>query len=218
MPNLMLQAIKSLTITSKLPNGAINSGTISVGYDNDFFYGSYLFFDTSTILSNITINYAHLILFKNQSYKENQNYSYTIYPLLDYFSSQSSYENRAHYSNEGKVNFSYLDNKVYIDTDITNIVNIWRNDQLENKGLFIKPRDTSSPLISFGSATSSDNTLKPLLKINYEERKERLYSDTNLAPTFYINCRFIKNYPVSLPIPEPKLSVKYKLYPKREEN
>eukprot|EP00831_Metopus_contortus_P004366 TRINITY_DN11613_c0_g1_i2.p2 TRINITY_DN11613_c0_g1~~TRINITY_DN11613_c0_g1_i2.p2 ORF type:complete len:156 (+),score=57.29 TRINITY_DN11613_c0_g1_i2:84-551(+) len=63
MNSITIPAIKSLTITNKYPDKSLNEDKILVGSDGKYDYYSYLFWDISSIPSNvIAVSYTHLTL------------------------------------------------------------------------------------------------------------------------------------------------------------
>lgn len=211
MANLVIPAKNSLTITDKNPRGNINSDTIFIGYSNNYFHASYLYFDTSSIPDNISLNAAHLVLFKYPVYPMGKNYNYMVYPLLDYFSTQTNYENPCLYDNTTQVSFYPFNNKIYLEIDITKIIELWNTNKLVNKGLILTTENYNSSLISFGSANVTDSTLKPFLRLNYEDKSSGCQNITMNYPKFYINCTFP-------PLPYPNINVKCKLRPGNTNN
>lgn len=71
MANIIIPAVKSITVTNKYPDKSLNEGTITIGLDNKNNYYSYLFFDVSSIPSNIVIYSAELVLFKIDHFLNN---------------------------------------------------------------------------------------------------------------------------------------------------
>ena len=53
MKNILIPASKSLTVTSKFPCRNLNNDKIKVGYDGNYIYSSYLYFDISSLPRNI---------------------------------------------------------------------------------------------------------------------------------------------------------------------
>ena len=64
MKNILIPASKSLTVTSKFPCRNLNNDKIKVGYDGNYIYYSYLYFDISSLPRNIVLYDSKLILFK----------------------------------------------------------------------------------------------------------------------------------------------------------
>jgi hypothetical protein len=63
LSSILIPATKSLTVTNKSPNENINEDIITVGYDGKYKYISYLYFDISSIPTNVTVLSAELVLF-----------------------------------------------------------------------------------------------------------------------------------------------------------
>jgi len=90
LQSILIPAIKSLTVTNKQSNGNINEDIIIVGGDGGFIYVSYLFFDISSIPSNVVISSAELVLFKTNNFYNDSSKEFMIYPLIDYFSTYTT--------------------------------------------------------------------------------------------------------------------------------
>ena len=167
MKSLIIPAIKSLTITNKHPDKSVNEDTIIVGSDGEYNYYSYLFWDVSSIPSNVIISSAKLTLFKVDNFIYDINKKISISPLYEYFSTYTTYNNSPNYDHYSIINFYPLTTKVSVTVDITTIVSSWVKNSLKNKGIILYGRNGDT-LTSFGSAKSSDNYLIPFIIINYE--------------------------------------------------
>lgn len=166
MENIIIQATKSLTLTNKLPDGNINGDNISVGNDEFYTYSSFLFFDISSIPANSEISNAELVLFKTDNFYNNNRKCIYIYPLSDYFSSYTTYNNAPEVNKviEGKL--YPLTSKVSVTTNLTKIVSQWHRNPVLNKGIILCKRDNNF-ITNFGSAMCNDSYLKPFIKIVY---------------------------------------------------
>ncbi|MBL4933553.1 DNRLRE domain-containing protein [Clostridium paridis] len=164
MSSLLIPATKSLTVTNRIPNGNINEDTILVGSDENFVYFSYLFFDTSVIPKDSCICSAELVLFKTNDFYNSRKEFY-ISPLLDYFSSYTTFNNRPRVNTIIKATFYPVVSKVAATVDLTYFVSYWFKNNLANTSiiLFTKEKDI---LTKFGSAVSSDPYLIPYLSIS----------------------------------------------------
>lgn len=169
MRNIIIPASKSLTISNKFPNKNINNETISVGNDGRYYYHSYLFFDTTAIPDNILIHSAKIVLFKIEDFHNHNNVIFSLYPLLDYFSTFTTYTNHPRVNTNFKNTFSPFTSNIYVEIDITDIVIMWSSNTLINKGLFLVGDFTVPYLTSFGSALNKDNYLTPFLRISFKE-------------------------------------------------
>ncbi|MCY6371033.1 DNRLRE domain-containing protein [Clostridium ganghwense] len=156
-------------MSSKFPQENINGETIIVGNDGNDFYGSYLFFDTSSIPDNISIHSSEIVLFKVTDFFYDYNKNFSICPIADYFSSFTSYETRPKiYKNFSEI-FNPFTCGVAVEIDITNIVRGWLQNLIINKGLFLYSSNSNSSLTSFGSALSKDNYLIPILRVSFKK-------------------------------------------------
>lgn len=133
-------------------------------------YASYLYFDTSPIPDRIKNLTAELVLFKLNDffYKEA---CFTIYPLLDYFSSFTTSENPPGFDKSSKVEFNPFTNKVASEIDLSKIVNKWVDNSLVNKGIVLSGNSVIKAVARFGSAFINDITLAPFLRVSFEESK-----------------------------------------------
>lgn len=121
MGSILIPASKSLTVTDRLPDGNINEDIIITGRDGIYNYFSYLFFDISSIPSNVSISYAELVLFKTDKFYDDINKTFGIYPLLDYFSIYTTYSNRPRINNSVLKNFYPLTSKVAVTIILTHL-------------------------------------------------------------------------------------------------
>lgn len=164
MSNIIIYATKSLTVTSKIPNGNINKPTITVGSDGIYKYISYLFFDISDIPSNALILNAELVLFKTNNFYDDCRKIFSIYPLCDYFSTYTTFNNRPEVNINIKKNFHPITSDVAITVDLTDFVVLWLQNKLSNTGIALFDK-SNSILTQFGSSTCKDTYLVPFLKV-----------------------------------------------------
>ena len=167
MKSITIPAIKSLTITNKYPDKSLNEHKIVVGFDGEYNYYSYLFWDISLIPSNVVVSSAKLTLFKADNFYYENSKKISISLLYDYFSSYTTYNNPPNYDHYTIINFYPLTTKVSVTVDITTIVSSWVKNSLKNKGIILYGRNEDI-LASFGSVKSSDNYLVPFIIVNYE--------------------------------------------------
>jgi len=167
MKSIMIPAIKSLTITNKYPDKSLNDDTIIVGSDGEYNYYSYLFWDLSSIPSNVIISCAKLTLFKADNFFYDTSKKISISPLYEYFSTYTTYNNSPNYDHYTIRNFYPLTTKVSVTVDVTTIVSSWVKNSLRNKGIILYGRNENI-LAGFGSVKSSDNYLAPFIIVNYE--------------------------------------------------
>lgn len=167
MKSITIPAIKSLTISNKYPDKSLNEDTIIVGSDGEHNYYSYLFWDISSIPSNVILSSAKLTLFKADNFFYDTSKKISISPLYEYFSTYTTYNNSPNYNHNTIINFYPLTTNVSVTVDITTIVSSWVKNSLRNKGIILYGRNKDT-LTSFGSATSSNSYLVPFIIINYE--------------------------------------------------
>lgn len=166
MENIIIPSTKSLTLTNKIPDGNINGNNITVGNEGQYTYSSFLFFDISGIPSNAEISNAELILFKTDNFYNDNRKCIYIYPLLDYFSTYSTYNNPPEVTNiiEGKL--YPLTSKISATTNITKIVSLWFKHAASNKGIILCKKNNNF-ITNFGSAICKDNYLTPFINVTY---------------------------------------------------
>ena len=164
-------ASKSLTITSKLPNENILDKIITVGSDGDNTTKSYLYFDLSSINSEVKINDAVLVLFKTDNFY-NKKDIFLVYALTDYFSSFTTYNIHPTSNHVTELSFLPFIKKVAVSINATRLVNKWIKIPFSNKGLLISGQKSVNSQCNFGSAINEDVSLIPILRINYSEVSE----------------------------------------------
>jgi hypothetical protein len=169
--SIIIPASKSITITNKLPNSNINGDTIIVGADGISSYFSYLFFDLSSLPSNITINYAELTLFKTDNFYNDCSNVFGIYPC-DYFSTYTTFKNQPKKDPFSIKYFTPITCNVVVNVPFTSFVSGWIKNPKRSTciQLFSKSKNT---LASFGSAISKDSYLIPFLKIIFTPIPQR---------------------------------------------
>jgi len=198
---ITIPASKSLTVTDRFPDTGINAKIIKVGSDGKYTYFSYLFFDFSSIPSNVRILNAELVLFKTNNFYDNDDIVFYIYPLKDYFSSLTTYSNRPSIIYQIKKEFYPVTSKVSVTIDLTDFVSLWIENKLPNRGIALVER-ANNCLVKFGSSVCPDSYLTPFIKVvftphiydhNYNKQinkncKQYFYQK------FYQNC-----YPICYP-------------------
>lgn len=169
MATINIPASKSLTISNYNTCNYSNKDIISVGKNKTTYYYSYLFFDTSSLISCISLLSAKLVLFKVTNFIDNDSIKFSIYPLMDYFSSFTTYKNPCRIDQTLKHDFMPFSKDIAIEIDITDIVAKWLDNTLNNKGLLIIENidNNNISLSSFGSAYSKDNTLIPFINVSF---------------------------------------------------
>ncbi len=178
MESIIIQPTKSLTLTNKIPDGNINEDNITVGNDGLYIYSSFLFFDISTIPSNAEISNAELVLFKTDNfYKDNGKCIY-IYPLSDYFSTYTTYNNPPEINHVIEGRLYPLTSKISVTTNLTKIVSLWLRNPLSNKGIILCKKDKNF-ITSFGSAICNDNYITPFIKVIYSIKNTTVIHETN---------------------------------------
>lgn len=177
MQTCVIPACKSLTITSKYPENNISGEAICIGKNEKHTYYSYLDFDISILPNNIELISADLVLFKRNYFVKPISTKLYIYPLIDYFSSYTTYENHPRWNVAYKKEFNPLTKNVVVEIDIIDIVRKWLKCKWPCKGLFIcfDGRQTDIPLACFGSAYSDDETIIPFIRICYDASLHEYY-------------------------------------------
>lgn len=178
MASIIIPASKSVTITNKLPDSNINGDTIIVGTDGISSYFSYLFFDLSSLPSNIIINYAELTLFKTDNFYHDVTKVFGIYPC-DYFSTYTTFKNHPKKDPFSVKYFYPITCNVVVNIPLTSFVSGWINNPKRNTciHLFAKSKNT---LASFGSAISKDSYLIPFLKVSFTPIPQRSTINTSI--------------------------------------
>ncbi|MCJ7690446.1 MAG: DNRLRE domain-containing protein [Clostridiaceae bacterium] len=164
MASILIPATRSLTVTNRLPNGNINDDTIIVGNDGGDNYISFLFFDISAIPINVSISSEELVLFKTNNFYNDSGKEFFIYPLSDYFSTYTTFNNPPRINGSIKKKFSPIISSVAVSVNLTYIVSLWLENKLTNTGIAIFDKNNSI-LAKFGSSISKDNYLIPFIKV-----------------------------------------------------
>ena len=166
METILIPSTKSLTLTNKFPDGNINEGHIAVGNDGLYTYSSFLFFDISSIPNNAEISNAELVLFKTDNfYNDCRKYIY-IYPLGDYFSTYSTYNNPPVVNQIVESALYPLTSKISTTANITKLVSLWYRNIIPNKGMILYKKNNNF-ITNFGSAICNDSYLIPYIKVVY---------------------------------------------------
>lgn len=168
MAVIHLPAIKSLTLSNKLPAGNIQKRVIVIGNKRKRTYYSYLYFDTNMIPSNIALLSATLVLFRAAHFTYCSQPEFVIYPLLKEFSSFTTYLHDCPIDPVLGQAFSPSVNDAAIEVDITVLVNKWLDNSLINKGIAIKPITEEPGRAFWGSAYCKNKTLIPFIRIIYK--------------------------------------------------
>lgn len=167
MSSILIPATKSLTVTNKFPNRNINEGIITVGKNGIYNYVSYLFFDISAIPSNVCILNAELVLFKTNNFYEDRRKKAFIYPLLDYFSTYTTYNNHPEINNSIEKAFCPMTSKVAVRVNLTCLVTLWINNKQPNTGIALF--DINNEVFAeFGSAICTDSYLVPFIDVSID--------------------------------------------------
>jgi len=164
LASILIPATKSLTVTNRLPNENINEDIIVVGNDGKYDYISYLFFDISAIPSNVSIRSAELVLFKTNSFYNDSRKEFFIYPLNDYFSTYTTFNNRPKVNTIMKKKFYPITSNIAVTANLANLVSLWLDNKLTNTGIALMDK-SNSVLAEFGSSISKDSYLIPFIKV-----------------------------------------------------
>jgi len=178
----MLPATKSLTLTNKLPDGNINDDYITVGSDGLYIYSCFLFFDISTIPNNANISNAELVLFKTDNFYNDIRKCIYIYPLLDYFSTFTTYNNPPEVNHLIVGSLYPLTSKISATANLTKIVSLWFRNAASNKGIILCKKNNNF-ITNFGSAICMDSYITPFIKVIYNVK------NTNVIHEKHSNCK-----------------------------
>lgn len=177
MVTVSIPASRSLTLSSKIPQGNINGPEILVGTDGACNYYSYLYFDLSTIPHDIELLSAELVLFKTADFFHSSLPKFTLRPLLKLFSSYSTYENPCpvDFNPALKQEFRPFTQNVAVEINITPLIAQWLRDTPDNRGIVIQKEKCSESFLlnllghtRFGSAFNKERMLVPFTRITYK--------------------------------------------------
>ncbi len=93
--------------------------------------------------------------------------SYCLYPLTDFFNIYSNHFSKPQFDYKYETCFMDDINSSYTEIDITQITQIWHNEQLENKGLIITSPGNGLPLFYAGH-NFKILSMRPMLRVTYE--------------------------------------------------
>ena len=169
MSVINILASKSLTVSTRRLRRGMGDKRIIVGNKRKCNYCSYLFFDTSAIPNSLSLLSAKLVLFKLCDFFSCTAVTFSVYPLLEQFSSYTTYDKDCSVSLDPalKQDFFPFTCEAAIEIDITVIVDMWLKNTLVNRGIVIKSNNTQYPpccYTAFGSAYSADNTVIPFIR------------------------------------------------------
>lgn len=194
LANIIIPASKSLTVTDRYPDTGIDANTIKVGYDRKYAYYSYLFFDISSIPTNAAVQNAELVLFKIDNFYEDRDMDFYIYPLYDYFSPFTDYNNRPSINRRMKKTFYPITAKAAVTVDLTEIVSMWVENELPAAGIALLKKDNAC-CAGFGSSSCINSCLSPFIRVIFTQcacnkgcEKQYNNCNQNCVQNFYINC------------------------------
>ncbi|MCB2343246.1 DNRLRE domain-containing protein [Clostridium estertheticum] len=209
MTSIIIPSTKSLTVTTKIPNGNINEKNITVGSDGLYTYSSFLFFDISKVPSNAEISNAELVLFKTDNFYNDNKKCIYIYPLFDYFSTFSTYNNPPEVNHIIQGSLYPLTSKISVTSNLTKIVSLWFRNALSNKGIILCKKNNDF-ITTFGSAICSDKYLTPFIKVVYRIKNTIIiHENRNPMKVIYspcpCNCPSYPNPPIPPAPPVPTI-------------
>ncbi|MBZ4663864.1 MAG: hypothetical protein JG776_1579 [Caloramator sp.] len=175
MGEAIFLADKSLTITNERPDENINIDIISCGFNGNFIYRSFLYFDISSLPYNAFITSAILQLFLIEDYFKCLSKNLYVYMLQEDFGDFTTYNQQPKFYNDYiRTNISY---KKYglININITSFVQRWMSGEVINKGILLRCEENKKSLVAFGSSKSSQYSAVPKLYINFI--KPRVYDE-----------------------------------------
>lgn len=181
----MIPATKSLTLTNRFPDGNINDDYITVGSDGLYTYSCFLFFDISTIPSNAIISNAELVLFKTDNFYDDSSKCIYIYPLFDYFSTYTTYNNPPEVNHLIKGSIYPLTSKISTTSNIAKIVSLWFKNPLSNKGIILCKKNNNF-MANFCSAKCSDTDFTPFIKVIYSIKNTFIIHESH--PNYKDRC------------------------------
>ncbi|KPU42425.1 hypothetical protein OXPF_42100 [Oxobacter pfennigii] len=140
----------------------------------------YLFFNWPLWLCKCVLLKAKLILFKlpydtcnmgKVTSKKNTKAHYTLYPLLEVFNVCGCMHTPPAVDLSRCVTFENSYRRSYTEIDVTQIVQDWSNDTLENNGFLLMGKD-NSPYIFYASSQHRISEMRPMLRLTckYAER------------------------------------------------
>lgn len=172
LPNILIPATKSITVTNKFPSGNINEDTITVGSDGINNYISYLFFDISAIPNDTVISNAELVLFKKNNFYNDSKKEISIYTLSEYFSTYTTFQNRPRVNSTIRKSFYPIISNVAVTVNLTQFISLWFRNKLSNCGIALFDK-SNGILAEFGSAKCSDTYLVPFLNVSINPISEK---------------------------------------------
>lgn len=140
-------------------------------------YLSFLYFDLPPYSDIKDLKCAKLILFKHPMHirdfdshcncHKDRSYN-AVSPLLEFFSTYSRLYQipKADYSKQ--VMFEDDESLCYTEIDITSIVQEWKNDSMENRGIMLSGNDCNKP-ICYASEKNDTKSMRPMIRLIYKE-------------------------------------------------
>lgn len=149
--------------------------SLILGKDQNRNYIIYLYFNLPPYSYLKKLKQARLILFKlPANYEENQAYAndyytdYHVYPLLDFFSIYSYQYHAPSLDSSRRVSFKDNGYYSYSEIDITSILEAWKNEEIENKGIILMA-GYNAQTITYVSNNYGATGMQPRLRLIYED-------------------------------------------------
>ncbi|EYE89498.1 hypothetical protein Q428_02430 [Fervidicella metallireducens AeB] len=158
---------KSLTVSSKEPNGKITGQYILAGNDGCNKYRSYLYFDLSNLPCNVKILSAELSLYLVENYCVSKSNSVYIYGLKSDFGIFTSFNKQPLYDENYIIKEFKGIKSGQLDIGISPLFLKWRRGMIINKGIYIQGREGVKSIAAFGSAYNKNYDLIPKIKVRY---------------------------------------------------
>ncbi|MDD3413456.1 MAG: DNRLRE domain-containing protein [Lachnospiraceae bacterium] len=170
-----LKCVESICTTNDCCWSLENKEILMIGKENCHEYKIYLKFELLPYFQIKVIQQAKLILFKipqiereNQMDYYNGNNEYIIYPLLDFFSVYIGMYSEPRIVDELGISFRNNGCCSYTEVDITDIVNAWYDENIEEKGLLLMGSGTAGT-ICYASDEYQWKGMRPILRLIYQE-------------------------------------------------
>ncbi|EPY2274808.1 DNRLRE domain-containing protein [Clostridium sporogenes] len=161
-----------LYVAKLYPNTNFN-GDPSLGcgryYTQDNIYRTLMYFDISSLPSNIFIDKAILKLYVKINIVNNIIKPITIHNLLQSFDKNTvTYSNQPSFEDNpyATLNINAELNQ-FVEVDITNLLTEWYNSPALNYGMLMKGLETQTSFVGFSSTFDNDDTKFPNLEIYY---------------------------------------------------
>ncbi|WMI81965.1 DNRLRE domain-containing protein [Anaerotignum sp. MB30-C6] len=170
-----LQCFESMCVSKNSQNIYTNRKILSLGQYYGDQYIIYLYFHLLPQYYIEHLEQAKLILYKIPSVygrgttniPRQQTEQYKILPLLDYFSCYSNMYTPPQLDVSRECVFQSDESRAYEEIDITDLVNDWSNQDLENKGMMIQGNNDSA-FLQYASDKYDVLGMRPVIRMTYQ--------------------------------------------------